>query len=250
MRWNEIICEKASTVFYHGTPNKQAAESILERGIHPPDLTDVKNTMLRPVVGRVYITPHLAYAQIYAIGGMFAGSRDLRIPYEGNEERFKPVWGRSDKYDSRYGYIFVIPKASLSGNQQPDEDDIGQLYRYAMNGGTGGYAEPYNQETWDKLVSKPDLLKQFLTVMNNTVTYAARKRVLNGEYAYYARAGKQALKSKWFTPELKQALIDIGCHVAHDGAIIPEECWEIDKAKVGWLEKDGSNFFEIAKRIA
>lgn len=249
MRWKEIISERATRVFYHGTSNEEAAKAILENGINPPDLTTAKNTMLRPVVGRVYVTPHIGYAQIYAIGGAFAGASYLRIPYEGNEERFKSVWGRSERNASRYGYVFVIPETALSGDQQPDEDDVGQLYHYALRGGTGGYADTHNQEVWDKLAANPILIRNFKYVMDTVVTAATRKRLMDGEYAYYARAGKQALKNKRFTPELKKALIDIGCHVAHEGSVIPSECWKLDKAKVGWLEKDGSNFFDIAERI-
>lgn len=249
MRWKEIITENADSVFYHGTANEKAAMAILEHGINPPDLTNTKNHMLRPVIGRVYVTPLISYAQVYAIGGYYAGHETYRVPYEGNEEKFKHIWGGSERHESRHGYVFVIPAEVMTGDQQPDEDEVGQLYAYYLSGGPSKYAEEEDAAKYEKLKAMGGIFFTFVSVMNSVVSDAARKRIMQGEYAYYARAGKTALNNKRFTPELKKALIDAGCHVAHAGAIIPTQCWKIDKAKIGWLEKNGSNFFEIAERI-
>lgn len=249
MRWKEIIAEMAPGVFYHGTANEKAALSILEHGINPPDLVNTKNTMLRPVIGRVYVTPHISYAQVYAIGGDYAGNAHMRVPYEGNEDKFVNYWGRpGSRYESRYGYVFVIPPSALVGDQQPDEDDIGQLYSFYLRGGPDSYVHDGEAEKYEALKAS-GLFQTFVDVMNASTTDAARRRIKGGEYSYYARAGKTALKNKRFTPDLKKALIAAGCHVAHEGTVIPTECWKIDKAKVGWLEKNGRNFFEIAERI-
>ena len=44
--------------YYHGTSTDKAAKSILKNGISVPDLT-TRSGSLRPMEGKVYITPNM-----------------------------------------------------------------------------------------------------------------------------------------------------------------------------------------------
>lgn len=99
--------------YYHGTPTEAAINGIIKNGITAPDLTDRKG-FLKPVKGKVYLTPDLKYAITYCLGANILG-------HEYYDKEFK----RSE----RYGYICVI-----SGNElidiQPDEDSVGEFVAY------------------------------------------------------------------------------------------------------------------------
>jgi hypothetical protein len=101
---------QSSRVYFHGTSSEAAGKSILEKGvIEPPEIT--KKGMLVPVKGKVYITPHIHYAQIYGIGGDMAGSTG---------------WNPEERGHDRYGYVFGIKGHRLK-DIQPDEDDVGEM---------------------------------------------------------------------------------------------------------------------------
>lgn len=90
---------------YHGTSSRDAALSIANSKLEAPDLKD-RGGFLKPVQGKVYVTPHIHYAQIYALGGDVAGSS------------YKP------KHE--YGYLFGVHGSKLR-DVQPDEDSIGGM---------------------------------------------------------------------------------------------------------------------------
>jgi hypothetical protein len=71
--------------------------------------------------------------------------------------------------------------------------------------------------------------------------------VMDGEYEAWATAGKLLLP--FLTDDQKLELIDMGCHIAHGGALIPDEIWKFNKRLSQELKHDGSNFFTLAERI-
>lgn len=204
-------------VYYHGTPRKANAESIMANGIKAPDLA-TRDGYLRPVEGKVYITRDLAYAQVYALGGDFAGNV------------VSPVF----KGLGQYGYVFVIDGKELK-DIQPDEDSVGEMI--------------YNEEIeWlDELAQ--DILKyeeydDFGQDLGYGNLYDA---IMGGEYDAWAAGGKVLVAE--MSDDQKLYLIDYDAHVAHTGNLIPKETWRIDRSKTPGLKKDGSNFFELAERI-
>jgi len=98
-------------VFWHGTKNKQSADAILANGIKVSDVVS-KRSMV-PVLGANYITPHLDYAAIYAVGSNTLGTAHS----EGDIS--KPGYGE-------HGYLFKIHGHQLK-DVQPDEDSIGEM---------------------------------------------------------------------------------------------------------------------------
>lgn len=197
--------EVKGMTFYHGTSNPEAGKSIIKQGIKVPEKE--RKGMLAPVKGAVYATPHLHYAQIYAIGGDMAG---YKMPPEEEAER------------GRHGYVFKFSGEKLS-KIQPDEDSIGEL-----------------------------LHKKSVPWLNHMASYhladSTVKKVHDGEYMYFAKAGKVLVKR--MTPEQKTSLIvNHGAHIANFGDVEPDEAWKIDKRKRHLLKRDGSNFFDHAEKV-
>lgn len=101
--------EMHSMDFYHGTSNRAAALGIAKEGIKPGAVKQGKGS-LAPVAGKAYVTPHIHYAQIYALGGDIAGGKpEHKINHE----------------TEPHGYVFKVPGHHLK-DVQPDEDSIGQ----------------------------------------------------------------------------------------------------------------------------
>ena len=216
--------------YYHGTSKEENAKNILQNGIQPPDLTLKKKHKLTPVKGKVYITPALDYALIYALGANMIGqdmSKDSDITVK---KEF-------------YGYIFVIDGKQLK-DIQPDEDGVGEiLYDYiaAKNGETTVAGSGLDKEQLLKLEWLDNLAKQVLTPLQYP------KVIRYDDYADFAVAGKKLNNS--MSERQKLELIDAGAHIAHGGEIGFKECWKIDKRRSQELNRDGSNFFQIAERI-
>jgi hypothetical protein len=98
-----------SKTYYHGTSSRAAALGIAEHGILPPEAPK-KSGDLTPVAGKVYITPHIHYAQIYSLGGDIAGS-NCKMSHHQHED---------------YGYVFSVHGSKLK-DVQPDEDSVGEM---------------------------------------------------------------------------------------------------------------------------
>ena len=201
-----------SKSYYHGTDDINNALGILrEKKIKIPSL-EGRETKMTPVKGKVYITPSLHYAQIYAIGGDFAG-------HEAPDN-----WLIGLK---RFGFLFTIPGNEIK-DIQPDEDNIGKTLYECLNG----------KKNLPWLV---DLAQRHLS------PYLRKKVKAYDDYADFAKAGKILVKH--MTDAQKLQLIDQGAHIAHGGDLSFSECWMIEKNKTKDLKSDGSNFFDFAKRV-
>lgn len=207
--------DRAKT-YYHGTPSEKAGQSILKSGIEPGDIVmpekfkGSKKPNLEPVKGKVYVTPDLRYAQIYAIGGDMAGSN------------WKPK-------NQEYGYLFAIDGQDLQ-DIQPDEDSIGEMIMYAYRGDK-------NREE----------LQWLVRLAMDKLTAGQWKRLIDAEYTMWAHVGKKLLPL--LTDEQKLQLIELGAHVAHTGKLIPKAAYRIDLNRIKELKRDASNFFEIAEKV-
>ena len=212
------VIDTQTKVYYHGTPSKEAAESILRSGIQPPDLSS-RQGALTPVQGKVYITPDISYAQIYAIGGDLAGN---------DASRMVETYGQ-------FGYMFVIDGNKLS-DIQPDEDSVGEMIHDGEVSWLSDMAryyldeEPYDDEGQD------------------LGYYSLYDAVMGSEYDAWATAGKFLLDE--ISDSQKQKLIDAGAHIANTGVLIPSKAYRIDRNKTQQLKRDGSNFFDLAEEIA
>ena len=114
--FKEFICEMAAPskensdkIYYHGTTSREAAKSIAKNGIVAPVVPAKKNS-LTPVAGKVYITPHIDYASIYAMGGDIASTEHL-MPHHKTDP---------------HGYVFAVHGHTLK-HVQPDEDSVGEM---------------------------------------------------------------------------------------------------------------------------
>jgi hypothetical protein len=74
------------------------------------------------------------------------------------------------------------------------------------------------------------------------------KKVMEGEYAYFASVGKQLLRV--MSPQQKTELMQHDGHLAHGGAVKPSAAWRVDRTRSKEFAKDGSNFFQIAEQVS
>ncbi len=212
-------------IYYHGTSTEEAGKNIIKSGFHP-SMLDIEYS-LSPRDNKVYITPHLRYAIIYALGGDMLGH---------------------DSGFSGYGYLFVISGKELR-DIEPDEDSIGEmlynkspkwLYDMALDLDS---KEVFNDYVYT-LTDEDDLESTL-----NSLEYEGffMDMVKDGLYSAWAVAGKAMLEYLTDTQKLK--LISQGSHLAHEGTIDYKEVWKFDKVLSKHLKKDGSNFFKLAQRV-
>jgi hypothetical protein len=205
-----------STTFYHGTGGTVNAKAIMKQGLKGRETQGKSH--LAPVAGKAYLSQDLRYAIIYALGGDYLGHATPKFATESGDP---------------YGYLFVVKGDSLE-TAQPDEDSVGQfLYDFYHKSKDEQMADPHGVSV--------------ATFIAQSVTDGQRRAIRDGEYSYFAAGGKRALKKMpdW----IKEYLIKHGAHVAATGKLMPSEVWRIDRRKSDKLAKDGSNFFEIAKRV-
>jgi hypothetical protein len=221
--------------YYHGTSSTRAANVVATEGLKGRE-TQGKG-MLAPVAGRVYITSDIAYAIMYALGGNFTHAMQEAAGDFKDDMRTDP-----------YGYVFVIKGADLV-DVQPDEDSIGEFYSHNSEPITqmGRYGHPVTVGYKCSLPQSDYAGRQLYDYIGWSMTENQRKRVLDGEYAYFAQGGKRVLKK--MPDHLKIEAINRGMHVAHAGTIHPSECWRMLKTDLKLLKKDGSNFFSVAEKI-
>ncbi len=251
MRYYELFEATSPTdlsrtrVLYHGTKTTAAAKSIIKNGLQPPKYESKE--LLTPVDGMVYLTPDLGYALIYAFGGAFVGSESMKVPYRGKgKEKIDRILRGGD----RYGYIFQFNGADLTA-VQPDEDEVGRLWYYETHPDRPPEAR-YDQHgfarAWQSYIADDVKRRQVRHHLSWSMTDNQKTKIEQGEYAYYASGGKRAIK---LMPDwMKAWLVECGLHVAHQGPLKPTACYRFDKTKVGWIEENGSNFFDYATKIA
>ncbi len=115
---------------------------------------------------------------------------------------------------------------------QPDEDDIGQLI---YNGAReieelGGMPNQSSKCPW-----------WLMHMAKTQLTPRQYHKVTQGEYIYWAQAGKKLVKR--MTPSQKRQLIDsFNVNIASLGDIPFREAWRFDKTKNPMLKRDASNF--------
>lgn len=236
MRYHEIINEMPmptpemrSQRYYHGTKTTAAAEGILANGLKGVEIQG--RGKLDPVAGRVYMTPSIEYATIYALGGVMMGHE-----YFGRDLAAEP-----------YGYVFVI-SGDVLGDVQPDEDSIGE---FVSSHTEWKLDERRIRRGFDFKHDRNDPENAQKAAVWYAIKAAMTPKQFDdaaeGYVAQQASGGKRALKK--LTDAQKMLLLKWGAHLAADGVVKPSECWRIEKKRCIELKKDASNFFEIAERV-
>lgn len=205
------------TTFYHGTKSKEAAVSIWKNGLDS-NFTNIKygdkNPVMRPVVGRVYVTPHLDYACIYALNGVLMGTDLVK----------------------QSGWVLEFDGKQL-GDVQPDEDSVGEFINYYLN-------KHYYSEKYPEVCNSP-LVARITNMASSLFKESTMRKVKDGYSLWITKVGKSILKH--LTDSEKLQLIKLGAHVANHGIMIPNKLWEITPKAAKMLERDCSNFHSVAK---
>jgi hypothetical protein len=206
----------AAQTWYHGTLKADHAQDIYLNGLKPQEIVRPKAHMA-PVPGRVYLTPDLSYAMIYALGANMVG--DQLDDSDWIESR--------SKRDGRYGYVFSVRGSDLK-DIYPDEDSIGVLVTRLLR------AE----------AQEPSWLLSMAKKQCTTLQLASLRQ---GDCAAQARVGKKLLKLMPF--DLVLGLIRRGMHISHAGNVPISQCWRYDRLDNHEYRKDGSNFFDLALKV-
>lgn len=223
-----------NATLYHGCPEEGKAESIMRNGISYQELKfgspRSSKSQLAPVSGRIYLARKVGYAMIYALGGDMAG-------HVYREEYWR---------GGRFGYLFVVDGAQLS-DVEPDEDQIG-LVPLVQQTLDEGKPQVFDSPFVSSLVREPSFLRTCSSLIKKAMTPRQLERSIWGELSYMAAGGKRALKvmPDW----MKLKLVELGADLSHAGTLVPKEAWRIDKGRCQDLDEDGSNFFDVAERVA
>jgi hypothetical protein len=209
--------EILSRAYYHGTTKAENARKIFVDGIQSQTIENPRR-MMAPVPGHVYITPHLEYGLIYALGANMIGS-EIKTDMISR-------WGE-------YGYLFEIVGSDLL-DVYPDEDSVGEFL-----------SEVLRPTTYRKIHA--DGLTWLRDLGNSCCSPKQLKAVKDGEVAEWARAGKKLVKQ--MQPWQALELVKRGAHVAHRGNLKFKRCWRLDRSRNAELNEDGSNFFDKAFEV-
>ncbi len=210
---------------YHGCPSPTAGASILDSGILRPRETSGRG-LLAPVAKRVYFTPELRTAAIYALGGVFMGA-------EPNEHIMR---------EGKEGFVFtaeVDPAKCI-----PDEDCVG--FVLAESSRLDDPVSPYSDHPTlaRALREEPGMAYSLADTIGRAMTANQRHLAEEGYIAYMASGGKRAL------PKLSERqrvwMIEHGSNLSHLGEVRWQAAWKLDKQLCRNLAHDGSNLLEVA----
>jgi len=247
----------ASTIFFHGTDSESSAQSIIQNGIQPRDVVNPEyrgRGWMAPPKGRVYITPSLGYAAIYALGGDIFGSSSI-TNFVANKDP--------------HGFIFEVSGKDLAGDVQPDEDYIGRTlwvawtYSDALKrlANIENGSQPRSGSELDNLKDRVDemgrepinnpvnesIRLELLALAKNKLTDGQIKRVRHGEYAEWARSGKKL--QKVLPDSITQAMLAWGAHVSHSGTVMPTRAWKFKKEDAMSI-KSGAEIMQICTEVS
>lgn len=230
--------------FFHGTHSDAAAAGILHDGLRPWSDVAPEKYMRRgiryaePQVGRVYLSPYIDYALIYALGGCLAGIDQATTS--------RPVTG--------YGYVFAVYGRDL-GDVQPDEDSVGEALRAATQPEPHWWPRSkahahHARQTFEfsaDVRADPVASGWLRSAVARLITPKQRAGLVGGEHRMLITAGKRALKK--MPLDIRLRLMTHGASLASAGPVMPRAAWRVDRSQCGLYEPDGSNFFQVATRI-
>lgn len=219
--------------YWHGTSDERSGKAILASGTLVPQDKSKTAGMMKPVAGRVYLSPDPSYAQIYAIGGDVAG----------NDHRNFATEDFGD--EGRYGYIFKVRGADLDPAKLiPDEDQLGNVSDF-----TGQYPpNEFSHEFSKALFANPSLRQRLDGEAQRLMTDRQYRQAKQGFMAYQAAGGKRMLKG--MSRATLEAVMASGSNVAHDGPVKIAEAYRIDKTRIGDLKHRGADVLPALMRVA
>lgn len=210
----------ASKKYFHGCSVESSAKKIMTEGLVPGNIVGSRaKGFLEPMAGKVYLTPSLGYAAIYALGAGMVGI-DL------SSDHGRELVNRGGSI----GYIFVVNGSDLS-DVEPDEDFVGEAIARGLNGNRG--------------VSAAD--QEVARIASRFVHPSRLAKVRDGYVAFQASVGKQVMSK--ISPDLKIRLIEQGASIAHHGPIMPREAWALPKERFSEISNNGDGFFQIAQMV-
>ena len=207
---NKILKEAIlNEVYYHGTSSEQNGISILEKGLVPG--VPIEDRKKGHMLKPVAGKVYLTNKLETAVIYTIGGI----------------MMGRSISQQwiekSRYGYLFKS-KVIDDTNIQPDEDEIGELI-------------------CDETIPELNRIAKYHLTPNQY------RNVMDGEYSYWAQAGKKMIKNIQRNSYLWNEILTNTHNIAHQGMVEVINAWKFDKTLCEQLTSNGNNFFQIAEQV-
>ena len=227
---NTIIAAifESNITLYHGTPTEAAYNDIRKNGIKPKYQKGDKGSRsyTAPMINSVYLTKKLDYAMIYAFGV---------VPDSAAAELMISKYGR-------YGYVFTVDSDNLDGEIKPDEDVIGEMYNAKVNG------KDYIADNGKLRIPNEKIPPIIVQIANAYATPKMRQKAKEYyDFADIARIGKTIVKN--LPVGSKYHLAVLTNSISIESVVIPDHCWQLDRTMIKDYKPDGSNFFDIAKKM-
>jgi len=245
---NESISN--SNFLFHGTSEK-SGESILQGGFINPSKGG--SGMMSPRPDMVYLSSTLDYSMHYTLGGNYKSIID----------GMKWLKGSGDN-----GYLFMVDFKDIENKEMlPDEDGLGVLMALAL-----GYKSFEVKEHFPKFKGLDSSVEDELNNIyenyinhdgyDNSYEYEDEDTaemiyedgsILSdalemGEYDAYAYVGKE-IGEHLSKNSINIIVNDYGSHVSVKGKVPITRAYKFDKNLSSKLNKDLSNFFELAERV-
>lgn len=240
----------SSNFLYHGT-NEKSGYSILQSGIITPSKGG--SGMMSPRHDMVYLSSTLDYSMHYTLGGEYKSIID------GSK------W-RKDSGD--YGYMFLVDYNDIKGRDMlPDEDGLGMLMAEALGYKTYGIKEHLPKYNGLDSSVRSDLLEIYEDDINHDGYDSSYEyededtgemfyddgsnlddALGSGDYDAYAYVGKEI--GEYLSKSSIDIIVnDYGSHVSVKGQALISRGYRFDKRLSTELNKDLSNFFDLAERV-
>jgi hypothetical protein len=210
----------AIDAYYHGGSGDSIRQIAKDGYVMAPLETGRANQS--PLAGRAYLTKDLSYALIYALGANMVGSSDISHISGGPEG----------------GVVLVAPNEDAL---IPDEDWLGEQL-------ASGFESMLKQQTPNSIYTNLASMPILNPVFNNLKKHDKRSL---WDASYQSMLGKMAIRilQKSY-PQYLKGLAKESPHMSHEGNMKVLQAWVFDKARDNpKLQRDGSNFFNVAQEI-
>lgn len=204
--------------WFHGSSTKNIDKIINSKYLMPGNKTG--NSSFIPIKDRIYLSTDIHYSIIYLLGGDLAGNNHIK---EGK------------------GYLFVINPLSYKGDIIPDEDALGEMICNKKPKWLYDYAKKFFENDYE--FDLPEDLEEEMEFLGLSLF----QMIMNGDYISWPFAGKELLDDLSNT-EIR-GLLKYTNNFSVKEKIKFKEVWEFDYKNTKKLKADGSNFFELSKKI-
>lgn len=226
--------EHREKLWYHGCSGKNIQEILSTKVLKPGNTADIKSLkMYTPLYNRVYLTPMIKFALVYAFGGHLSNETPR------NQD----------------SYLCVVKGQNLN-DIVPDEDiiaDIMHLITYDRTKQSAIISQDYlerqaKEKNWS--TQEIDFIKSLLRYIIFNMTPTQQINAVRMDYGHGTKIGKQLIKK--MSNEMKIDIINktVGHKsIAVEGEIPIYEIWKLNTKDYSRIKEQPSEFKKYAQQL-